>query len=89
MQIFIGDQGDTCFNCIGTGITGPPGERGPPGPPGSPGKAVIFATVLNIFHKVTLLSKYLHIMLMLCVICTDADAQLPAPICSWCMSCFA
>ena len=52
MLIFLGDRGDTCFNCIGTGITGPPGERGPPGPPGSPGKAVVFTILLNIFYTI-------------------------------------
>lgn len=55
MQISLGDRGDTCFNCIGTGVTGPPGERGPPGPPGSPGRATVFTDLLNIFHKVTFL----------------------------------
>jgi len=67
MQIFLGDQGDTCFNCIGTGITGPPGETGPPGPPGSPGKAVVFTVLLNIVYKVTFVSEYLCIMLMICL----------------------
>lgn len=34
----LGDKGDTCFNCIGTGISGPPGQPGLPGLPGPPGK---------------------------------------------------
>lgn len=70
MQIYLGDRGDTCFNCIGTGVTGPPGERGPPGPPGSPGRAGVFTDLLNIFHKVTFLSGYLCTMvtIYLCIV---------------------
>lgn len=70
MQIFLGDPGDTCFNCIGTGLTGPPGERGPPGPPGSPGKAVDLTVLLNMLLKVTFVSEDLCVMLMryLCVV---------------------
>lgn len=84
MQIFLGDRGDTCFNCIGTGVSGPPGERGPPGPPGSPGRARVFTSLLNMFHKVTFLSACLCAMVTnICTLCASSNVHLSAPVQSW------
>lgn len=89
MQIFLGDRGDTCFNCIGTGVTGPPGERGPPGPPGSPGRAGVFTGLFNMFHKVTfyqsclgtMVTIYLYIMYKFKCAFVSSSAELVHVVC--------
>lgn len=48
--LVLGDKGDTCVNCIGSGIPGPPGEKGLPGLPGNPG------THFGCFHSSRIVS---------------------------------